>query len=605
LTRPHRPEYNPGPDYFQFPVLVTGPFPLAAGDTTRFTVGFIFSDSLKHLLLMDDFIRRVWNNNFQRPSPPSLPRLSVTGLNRAIKLSWDNTAESSTDPIISDSLGAPFRGYRLLRAQSQDSPFVQIGRWVSDTLLVHEYLDRGEDSGGLKNNVRYYYRLLAFDAGAKLLKLDPMESKAVDGVNAASAVPTTEPANATSSPSDGTLLWGTLGDVSVPRLIPLSPTNFNNLLSGRSFLMTLNAATDGIRYTLPLTIRDTIAGRVHNTIIDPNLAVNGTPQTAGVKQGTALVNNIFGIDAANVTFTYRFEQLADSFHMVPTIEGQADVPIIINDSLNVTGINISAYTTAARELLVEFTPGGIDTLSTIFQRYFPYLNLQVRDGATGTLLQPGVDYGWTGRGIKTTGSISVTLRSFRYYLSDTLSNGEQWDCGHLFSVYQSKIAFDFADHGVGSGKPSPTFSWASTHRVGTREFQAGDRVRTKWQGGVRATFPRDAQLLLQGSPPGRTDVTNEMMERIRIVPNPYMVRHEAQRGQPVLYFNYLPEECTIRIYTVALDLVKTIEHLGGSREEWDLTTTGGQLVASQLLVANIEAPNGKAATKKFAVVIGK
>ncbi len=64
-------------------------------------------------------------------------------------------------------------------------------------------------------------------------------------------------------------------------------------------------------------------------------------------------------------------------------------------------------------------------------------------------------------------------------------------------------------------------------------------------------------------------------------------------------------ECTIRIYTIALDLVKTITHSGGSREDWNLQTEGGQLVASQLLLAHIEATNGKTVVKKFAVVVGK
>ncbi|MDH4070853.1 MAG: hypothetical protein OEV30_10570, partial [Ignavibacteria bacterium] len=72
-----------------------------------------------------------------------------------------------------------------------------------------------------------------------------------------------------------------------------------------------------------------------------------------------------------------------------------------------------------------------------------------------------------------------------------------------------------------------------------------------------------------------------------------------------LYFNYLPEECTIRIYTVSLDLVKTIEHTNGSRAIWDLTTEGGQLVASQMLIAHIEAGNGVETVKKFAVVVGR
>lgn len=52
-------------------------------------------------------------------------------------------------------------------------------------------------------------------------------------------------------------------------------------------------------------------------------------------------------------------------------------------------------------------------------------------------------------------------------------------------------------------------------------------------------------------------------------------------------------------------LVRTINHTQGSREEWDLTTEGGQLVASQVLIAHIEASNGKSTVKQFAVVVGK
>jgi hypothetical protein len=38
---------------------------------------------------------------------------------------------------------------------------------------------------------------------------------------------------------------------------------------------------------------------------------------------------------------------------------------------------------------------------------------------------------------------------------------------------------------------------------------------------------------------------------------------------------------------------------------WDLTTEGGQLVASQMLIAHIEAVNGIETVKKFAVVVGR
>ena len=118
-------------------------------------------------------------------------------------------------------------------------------------------------------------------------------------------------------------------------------------------------------------------------------------------------------------------------------------------------------------------------------------------------------------------------------------------------------------------------------------------------------FPNNAVVMISPKQTITSAVTNQIMDQVRIVPNPYLVRHEAQRGTPELYFNYLPDECTIRIYTIALDLVKTIHHSGSSREVWNLQTEGGQLVASQMLYAYIEAPNGAKTVKKFSVIVGQ
>jgi len=588
------------------PLLLSGPFPMSPDQTVTYCVSFMFSDSLPHLLLMDDFVRRMHTNNFQRPVPPPPPRLTAIASNRVIRLLWDNSAESATDIMIPDSLGRPFLGYRLLRAVSRDGPFVEIGRWSQDSLLVHQFIDRGTDIGGLKNNVRYYYRILSFDEGAPRLKLDPMDCAAFEGVNSISVVPMSEPSNAASSPGVGMLLSGTLGEVSAPKLIPLNVTNYNTLFKDRAVVASLNTATDGVRYSLPVTLSDSLSGYVHNEVIDPGVFVHGTPATAGIKEGTVRIRDIFSLNAADVEFSYRFEQLADSFRILsPVLESTvgADVPVLIRDSLDILGVRtITPYTTSPREIIVEFLPGGIDTMDLQAGLIFEYMTVQLRDGATDSII---TDHAFTSTGIKANGFFSIVMRPDHYYHTDTLANGDQWEFGHLLNIYESQIAFDFPDRGRGSGRPGLPFLWASGHRRGTVDFAIGDRVRIRWDGGRRGEFPRNAEVALTAGAPGTTEITDEMLEQIRIVPNPYMVRHEAQRGQPRIYFNYLPDECTIRIYTVALDLVKTIHHSGGSREEWDLTSEGGQLVASQLLVAHIEASNGKSTTKKFAVVIGR
>jgi flagellar hook assembly protein FlgD len=66
-------------------------------------------------------------------------------------------------------------------------------------------------------------------------------------------------------------------------------------------------------------------------------------------------------------------------------------------------------------------------------------------------------------------------------------------------------------------------------------------------------------------------------------------------------FTNLPPECSIRIYTIAGDLVREIQHsnLRGpqGQESWDVKTTHGDPVASGVYLwrvqSSIDAKNGK------------
>jgi hypothetical protein len=93
----------------------------------------------------------------------------------------------------------------------------------------------------------------------------PAHRPAVRGLNR-SVLPAIESSTASPSPSDGSLASGILGDVSVPRLIPTIPTIFNNLISGRMLQVALNVSIDGTRYAIPVTIRDTVAGRCRGDV---------------------------------------------------------------------------------------------------------------------------------------------------------------------------------------------------------------------------------------------------------------------------------------------------------------------------------------------------
>jgi hypothetical protein len=87
--------------------------------------------------------------------------------------------------------------------------------------------------------------------------------------------------------------------------------------------------------------------------------------------------------------------------------------------------------------------------------------------------------------------------------------------------------------------------------------------------------------------PGKADA-----KTVRIVPNPYIVRagefNFTGEDDRLLFVN-LPAYCTLRIYTVTGDLIKTIPHTSGSADEsWDQVTDSNQLIASGVYLLQID-----------------
>ncbi len=110
--------------------------------------------------------------------------------------------------------------------------------------------------------------------------------------------------------------------------------------------------------------------------------------------------------------------------------------------------------------------------------------------------------------------------------------------------------------------------------------------------------------------------THEPLQEVLVVPNPYRLAQkyfdqgwEIGTGdtQRRIDFINLPEKCTIRIYTLAGDLVATLEHdfPGRSpvknRESWNMVSRNIQAIASGIYLFAVEAAQGKY-IGKFTVV---
>jgi hypothetical protein len=115
------------------------------------------------------------------------------------------------------------------------------------------------------------------------------------------------------------------------------------------------------------------------------------------------------------------------------------------------------------------------------------------------------------------------------------------------------------------------------------------------------------------------------LKDIKVVPNPFYAFSSFGSGTgQLIKFTYLPASCTIKIFTVAGDLIKIIYHnsssnndritlvttdstyvapgLATSVETWNLQTLKGRNIASGMYIALVEAPGIGKTTVKFAVI---
>ncbi|MCK4548336.1 MAG: hypothetical protein KAW17_12945 [Candidatus Eisenbacteria sp.] len=103
--------------------------------------------------------------------------------------------------------------------------------------------------------------------------------------------------------------------------------------------------------------------------------------------------------------------------------------------------------------------------------------------------------------------------------------------------------------------------------------------------------------------------TASSLSRITVAPNPYVgsADWELVDYEGKILFSNLPEQCTLRIYNLAGDLVYSVEHNDPAigTESWNLLTYDRQSVASGLYLYSVTAPGLGQKVGKFAIINGQ
>jgi hypothetical protein len=139
-----------------------------------------------------------------------------------------------------------------------------------------------------------------------------------------------------------------------------------------------------------------------------------------------------------------------------------------------------------------------------------------------------------------------------------------------------------------------TFFEPAENNIPPSEGEIYNIITTRAFSGDTYQFTTSASMINQAK--AVNDLNN-----ISVVPNPYVVtnvlepldlQNPRDRGPRKVYFNHLPQDCTIRIFTVTGELVRTLEHhssIDDGKEFWDLTTSDNFPIAFGIYIFHVDA----------------
>jgi len=631
-------------------IMSAGPFDLAAGDTTYFSFAVIMGDPPTNTETFEtppdlaknaEMAQIMYDLKYQGFSPPDAPTVSAVADDEKITLYWDSKAESSTDIVtgIED-----FEGYKIYRSTDGGStwgnphtdviyntdgqavgwkPLAQfdltdeededrygleysgpdpVAPWFNlgeNTGLEHRYIDRD-----VLNGVTYSYSVVAYDIGMDTLQnsytnptgeWDPLESLENFRGNSpflpqyVSVTPDARPSNAPESWGLESALW-TIGTGEV-EVIPTNPDQVE--VNTNTYFITINAepkcftpnCNNPYSYLEPMY-----------TVVD---SATGDTILTDWEVGTS---TMFSEEWGGFQFYLENQPLPTVDTVFWQNKGSDEAPQYRIGMGSTAPPNPCDY-----ELHWDWENPNDDM---VFDPARP-LPFRVRNTRFGEDSN-GNDVLDVGEDINNNGLLDPYREAMLFIFGFGITGTSPDD---NFPAFTSNDRIAFMESQV-LGYDSTTanlptwfldFSWDTTRTFSgnptIRHAETGDithlSVDKPYEDGDMFTFR--AQTVTKMS-----EVTQETLEKVMVVPNPYIVTAdwETDVNHKSLHFTHLPNECVIKIFTLTGELVYTILHndIFSGQEEWNLRSMNRQEVAPGLYVFVVETPNHEKQVGKFAVI---
>jgi hypothetical protein len=584
----------------------SGPYTLAAGDSLTFVTAFVPGTTLADIKANAQRAYDLMNAGFASPQPPPAPKVTVTPGDRNVLVRWDARAEDARDRLTGK---ADFEGYKLYKSTDKGQHWDQIDRNLQPgtgadpvPLSVFDRVDGiGPDNGlqysyvdtAVVNGFEYWYSVTAFDQGDSLVaSLENARGNTADEINLGIAIPRTSAAGrfpvgtlaASQSGTGASNIKITIAPSDVPeaaskahviRFAPVASIERGNLRTLISVTQDSVLASSGHTFALVFTspslfrIRDLTA----KTILSPAVPYVSAG-TIGVVGGLRVTMS----DTA--AFPDQRPEAGDSIVIRPGLAMSASGTEVMPLRPFAYGIR---YATS-NGVVVTFAPP--EPVKSIIQKA----------GTKIVTVQGGV-----------TAPDSVTDDVYQLTFTTTYP-----DAGNT-KTYANAVVRNGANAIV--AQKDSLLSGGTLRIPGitlTVIFASADpgtRVDIE-TAKPRAVTYQDAFTFTTTGPTSDAGLESNLLERIKVVPNPYLIgsayeqEYGALRREPIraLKFNNLPAKCTIYIFTMAGDKVKTIDHEStNGTETWDLKGAGGREIAPGVYIYIVKTATAERISR-FAVI---
>jgi hypothetical protein len=618
-------------------LMCSGPFDLDPDSSVIVLLGIMLAkwDSLSGkpdtaIVLIDHLCQHIFDMNWLLPGPPPPPTLTCVPGDAQITLIWECVADPTSaaynpvlaaDPyyaVVSDPLKPElydsfyveydFQGYGVWKSlDCQDWTLVTrydvyddimfndtvTGIYAENTGLMHYYVDTD-----VRNGFEYYYSVTAFDYN--WLK-DTYDSVFV--IDSIRHAPDSQwvyvyDDTTVTGPCPIWLESGAVGISAYPRRDPANyePGMINIEILGGNPAIADNNITAAVTYPMQMTDDlfyldfGPIVYDDGNPLYSAVLTVEDGDTLADVDatlaSGDATYAEFGTRNGISISAIFQREDISigEVFSRIEVDQGTYSdtnlIPDMISTNWAYRGNNFKVYWYAK-------TPGGrvntVTVIDDLTNDTIPYKPCNL-DTSVAT---DSIKDGWCFQS-------SATNPAGAYNVSDTLilSNIPLYGTRYLYVC-----GGRFTLKKIGQFKPSDSLSLPSENDVWT-VYANPDYM------------PAPANARLQITPTPAAYGTGQVELNVKVTPNPYLIHNEwRQAFNPSrLKFINLPSDCTIRIFNLNGELVKTLKHhhtlipeqnmqevLGsaGGDEWWDLLSDNHQLVASGVYIFHVQSDVGE------------